>query len=196
MGAAEYCSKKGLIFSGPCDRIGSTHLHLFCCMLTKYAALADGIIKESFFMTSWRNNASQQAQDDLDALFNDSLNAAIHFLNKNKAFSPFALTSSIEDKPALVAVGHEKEFPDSQSIISYLISSLQSTNDNYKAIGIIADVSIDQGKNSAIRISLEHRENIAIEIIVPYSIHGIIRKEIKIGEFSASSIENFIWILK
>jgi len=80
-------------------------------------------------MISWRDNASIQAQGDLDGLFSESLNAAIHFLGKNKEFYPFALALSTDGKSSVAVTGQDEEFPDSQSRITYDHSFPAPTSD-------------------------------------------------------------------
>jgi len=144
-------------------------------------------------MSSWRDNASQEAQNDLDDLFSVSLDAASALLEKNKEFYPFAVSLSIEGEISLIAADTGTEFPDSESLISELKLGLQSDESSIRAAALVADVLIYQGESSAVRVSLEHREGIALELVAPYSLQGLLKKKVQWGDLSAASGEHFVW---
>jgi hypothetical protein len=60
-------------------------------------------------MASWRDSASQQAQDDLDGLLNMTLPFAQQMLSKSGEFYPFGATVTTKGETRLLAgdLGHE-----------------------------------------------------------------------------------------
>jgi len=54
-------------------------------------------------MTSWRNSASQQAQDDLDGLLNITLPFAQQMLAKRSEFYPFGASVTASGETRLLA---------------------------------------------------------------------------------------------
>ncbi|MDR2957235.1 MAG: hypothetical protein LBU61_03505 [Coriobacteriales bacterium] len=147
-------------------------------------------------MNSWRDSVSQAAQDDLDNLYAASLHMACELLEKNQEFYPFAFALSVDDEMTPIAVHLGSEFPDSNSVIANLKVVQKSRKHSDKASALTSDVFINQRKSSAIDILMEHREGIALEVIVPYSIHGVIKKKVKLGTIITTPADLLIWPAK
>ncbi|MBO0803285.1 MAG: hypothetical protein J2P25_09470 [Nocardiopsaceae bacterium] len=67
-------------------------------------------------MSSWRENASQQAQDDLDGLLNAALSFAQQQLARRGQFLPYAAAVQADGETRMVAVdtaGNHREQPAS-----------------------------------------------------------------------------------
>ena len=143
--------------------------------------------------TSWRETASKQTQDDLDSMLGECISVAFKMLSKEREFYPFALTTSKDNKKTLVGTHQGEEYPLSEDVIADLKKILIQTRDGIKVAAIVDDIKVD-GKYDAIRTIMEHREGLAFEIIVPYSISGILKK-VKLGteRSTASHIEKFVW---
>jgi D-arabinose 1-dehydrogenase-like Zn-dependent alcohol dehydrogenase len=142
---------------------------------------------------SWRENASQQAQDDLESLFAECMDVAFQLLSKNKAFYPFALTLSKDGKFAIAGTFNGEEHPLSQDVVSELKAALTMSRNEIKAAAIVDDVKVDR-RYDAVRASMEHCEGTAIEIIVPYEMSVIFKKvKLKTEESAAFPIEKYIW---
>jgi len=70
-------------------------------------------------MTSWRDSASQQAQDDLDGLLNMTLPFAQQMLAKGGEFYPFGATVTTSGETWLLAGDLGREHPASADVLSH-----------------------------------------------------------------------------
>ena len=121
------------------------------------------------------------------------MRTAIRLLNKNKEFYPFALTLSKDDEITLVATDRGEERPLSEDVIADLKVALPESRNEFTAAAIVDDIRINK-KDDAIRVSAEHCDGTAIEIISPYEIKGIIKKvKMKTEVAIVSHIEKFVW---
>jgi len=118
-------------------------------------------------MPSWRDSASQQAQDDLDALLDLSLPFAQQMLDKRGEFLPYGAEVSREGETHLVAGVAERDAPPlSAEVIAVLVARFTHDRDSLRAIAVVADVRT--AGSDAVRVELEHREGHAIVILLPY----------------------------
>src|SRR5664279_3867426 len=108
-------------------------------------------------MTSWRDDASALAQDDLEELLNATLPAAKKYLETYGEFFPIG-ASVDQDGTIAQATGDPGlgEHPPSQDVIDVLIAGFRSQRDLLRATVIVADVLYNGG--DAVRFELEHSE--------------------------------------
>lgn len=129
----------------------------------------------------------------MELLFSECMNMAIWTLNKYKEFYPFALALSKDNEITIVAIDRGEERPLSEDIISDLKAALPESRGGFKVAAIVDDVKIDK-KDDAIRVSAEHFDGTAIEIISPYEMKGIFKKvKMKTEVAIVSYIEKFVW---
>lgn len=116
-------------------------------------------------MTSWRDAASQQAQDDLDRLFNVALEHATHLLRDGNRLIPFAAAvtddGGAEVLPTLVTDTHS-----ARVVLDRLYAATRQQAERYHAVAFAAGITLDGAP--AVRVEAEHCEGIAIALRVPY----------------------------
>lgn len=142
-------------------------------------------------MASWRNSASQLAQDDLDELLNAVLPYAIETVGSHGELYPFGATIAKDGLTALSAadpgVG---ERPNSNDVLDLLRDGVTADRDSLRAAAYVADVGAEGGE--AIRAELEHSEGVAIVVLVPYS-RSRFGKSVKMGEMRVQLGELHAW---
>jgi len=142
-------------------------------------------------MASWRATASQQAQDELDDLMNRAFPFAQQMLANHGEFFPYAvgLGQSGELRMFAADAGSD-EHPPSTEVLQELVDGLRSERDALRAVAVASDVRVSD--SDAIRVELEHRDGIAIEVMLRYrSLKG--NGDIEYGTLSAGPGEAQIW---
>lgn len=120
-------------------------------------------------MTSWRDNASAEAQQHLDDLLNVTLGFAQRQLEQHGEFFPYAAVIDKQGDARMIAARPEGggESPPSADVIAACVAALMEQRQHIQATAIVADVTIPSG--DAIRIDLEHAERLALTVLVPYA---------------------------
>lgn len=138
------------------------------------------VMRQTHCMASWRDSASQLAQEDLDELLNAVLPFAIETLGRRGELYPFGATMAKDGQTALSAadlgVGQR---PDSNDVLTLLRDGVTADKDALRAAAYVADVRVEDG--DAVRVELEHSEGVAIVVLVPYS-RSRLRKSVNLGE--------------
>ena len=143
-------------------------------------------------VTSWRDSATQQTQDDLDGLLEESLPFAQEMLKKHGEFFPYALAISASGEIMHVAGDPDDgEQPSSVAVLQTLIQALRAEGDAIRAAAVVSDVRLSD--SDAVRVELEHTEGEAIVVLLPYRKKKLGRG-IEYGEFRASQGERRIWV--
>ena len=126
-------------------------------------------------MTDWRDNASEEVQDDFDRLAEVTLAAARSFLDLEGSFIPFPM--AIKTDGVLAPIGLDQPVsptpPDILEVMDGLVSLFRERRGSIRALAIGADVLIQGEMMDAIEVRLEHRDGIAITILVPYQIDSL-----------------------
>jgi hypothetical protein len=118
-------------------------------------------------MTSWRDSASQQAQDDLDGLLNVTLPFARQMLAERGEFYSFGATVAVSGETRLLAGDPgQGERPASADVLSTLLEGLRQRRSDPRAVAICADVRLED--SDAVRIELEHRDGQAMAVLMSY----------------------------
>ncbi|MDJ0663973.1 MAG: hypothetical protein QNJ75_05390 [Acidimicrobiia bacterium] len=142
-------------------------------------------------MSSWRDNVSQQAQDDLDELLNASLPFAQKMLGKHGEFFPYAFVIGTDGEIRMVAGDPNLgEQPPSAAILASITEGLRSERDTIRAAALVSDVRLVD--TDAIRVETEHVEGQAIEALLPYKTSRL-RRTVKYGSLMASQSDPQIW---
>jgi hypothetical protein len=114
-------------------------------------------------VSSWRDSASQGAQDDLDGLLNAALPFATQQLDSQGEFFPFGVVLSDAGETRMVAGdAAEGDHRASAAVRSTIVEGLRSGRDQFRAIALAADVRLAGG--DAVRVELEHREGQAAAV--------------------------------
>ncbi|MBM7788664.1 hypothetical protein [Tenggerimyces flavus] len=143
-------------------------------------------------MVSWRDQASQQAQDDLDGLLDPAIGFAQQQLEKYHEFYPYAVVVDEGGDHRMVAAEVGSEQPASADLITTLIASLSVQRDHLRAVAIVADVRLSDQGTDGIRVTLEHAEGVALSVVLPYRVRRLGRG-INYGDLQASEAVAFIW---
>jgi hypothetical protein len=142
-------------------------------------------------VSSWRDSASKQAQDDLDGLVNAALPFATQQLDKHGEFFPYgvALNGSGETRMVAGDPGHG-ERPESVAVLATMVDGLRQERETLRAVALVADVRLSDGE--AVRVELEHREGHAISVLLPYKKKRFGRG-IEYGSLAAGSGQPQVW---
>ena len=142
-------------------------------------------------MTSWRESASQQAQDDLDGLLNAVLPFAEQTLAKYGEMYPFgAAVTADGDFKMLAAVPASGDHPASQDVLNDLYDGARQFQNEHRAVAFAADVKANG--SDAVRVELEHSEGATLVLLVPY-VRSRFKKNVRLGEMSVGEGERRIW---
>jgi len=114
------------------------------------------------------------AHPDMDALLDEGLQIAIHFLEKNGEFYPFGVTMAPDGSIAHTQGYTGDENPPSQELIELLLRGFQSgaTSGDYRATALISDVRVSLNgttKTEAICVTVEHQEDPPVTCLLPYA---------------------------
>lgn len=143
-------------------------------------------------MASWRDAASQQAQDDLDGLLDPALDFAQQQLDKHGEFYPYAVVVDSDGHQRMVTADTGEERPASADLITALISALSEQRNDLRAAAIVADVHVSEIGSDAVRVTLEHSEQVALSVLLPYRRRRLGRA-IDYGDLQAGETAAFIW---
>jgi hypothetical protein len=126
-------------------------------------------------MTDWRENASEEVQDDFDRLAEVTLAAARSFLDLEGQFLPFPM--AIKSDGVLAPIGLEQPkpptAPDIAEVMDGLVNLFRERRGSIRALAIGADVLIPGEMMDAIELNLEHESGLALKILVPYTIDSL-----------------------
>ena len=116
---------------------------------------------------SWRDSASQLAQDDHDALLNLILPLAQQMLEREGEFYPFGAAMKSDGQHEMV-MGYSDtgDRPPSAAMMATMIDGLRGQRDGLRAVGFCANVRVSD--SDAVRVDLEHREGQAMAVLLPY----------------------------
>jgi hypothetical protein len=142
-------------------------------------------------VTSWRDAASQQAQDDLDGLLIAALPFAQQMLERHGEFFPYGMALGASGDTRMVAAQHgQGKRPPSTEVIALLVEGLRRERDTMRAVAFVADVrSIE---SDAVRVVMEHQEGPAMAVLLPYKKKRL-RKGVEFGSLIAVAATPVIW---
>jgi hypothetical protein len=145
-------------------------------------------------MTSWRDSASTQAQNDLDGLLEPALGFAQQQLAKYGEFFPYAIVVRADGQTEMVAARPEAahDQPASADVITACRITLAERRDHLRAAAVVADIRTSQG-GDAIQVELEHTEGPTLTVRLPYSKKRF-GKTIDYGQLSAATGTRHIWL--
>jgi hypothetical protein len=118
-------------------------------------------------MASWRDHASQQAQHDLDGLMEQAFPFAKQMLARHGEFFPYAVgVSHLGEVRMFAADPGTGEQPLATDVLQDLCEGLRSERNALRAVALTSDVRV--ADSDAIHVALEHREGIAISVLLRY----------------------------
>jgi hypothetical protein len=126
-------------------------------------------------MADWRDDASEEVQDDFDRLAEVTLAAARSFLDLEGQFLPFPM--AIKADGVLAPIGLEQPkpptAPDVLEVMDGLVGLFRERRGSIRALALASDVLIPGEMMDAIEVQLEHESGLALKILVPYSIDSL-----------------------
>ena len=143
-------------------------------------------------MNSWRDSASAESQADMDNLFNEAAIFARQMFATSGEFFPYALAITQDGRTKMVAGYTGSERPPSAEVLTLLIDGLRKEAGQNRAAAIVSDVRLKAEATDAIRVELEHREGVAMTVILPYRTKGS-GEDVEYGQVSALRGERHIW---
>jgi hypothetical protein len=142
-------------------------------------------------VTSWRDAASQEAQDDLDGLLNAALPFAQQMLERHGEFFPYGVALGASGDTRIVAgEPGQGERPLSTEVIALLIEGLRSERDTLRAVALVADIRSTE--SDAVRIDMEHQEGPTMAVLLPYKKKRL-RKGVEFGSLTAVTATPTVW---
>ena len=116
----------------------------------------------------------------------------MYLLETNKVLCPFAVTLSKNDEFEIIGNYEKEQSRWAEDTVWDLEKKLFKLRDDLKAAAIIGGKTI--GKYDAFSISVEHRECGAIEIIVPFVLHGDPAKvKMKWRAGTSHRVKKYLW---
>jgi hypothetical protein len=117
----------------------------------------------------WRTAASTPAQHDLDTLLAESITVVSEMIADRGSFAPFMLVvGSAGDK----AIRHLQSPSVDEPVIRDMLT-LTDDRTALRARATVFDVMAEQPiSGNAIKVLAEHREGIAISVLVPYFVQA------------------------
>ena len=143
-------------------------------------------------MTTWRDTASASAQADLDNLLNLVLPLAQELLGKNGQFYPFGASVANGGEASLTAADPELgEHPQPEQVLASVYAGARATAAENRAAAFVSDVLIEG--SDAVQVELEHRDGIALVVLVPYK-PATLKRVPTFREMSVAPGEPRVWI--
>jgi len=145
-------------------------------------------------VASWRDNASTQAQQDLDGLLDAALGFAQQQLATRGEFFPYAAAVGSDGEAEMIAArpDADDENPPSADVIDACVAALVSQRDYIRAGAIVADVRVAELGGDAIQVDLEHADGHALTVLLPYTKKRL-RKGVDYGPMRAQAGRRRIW---
>jgi hypothetical protein len=144
-------------------------------------------------MTSWRENASQQAQDDLDGLLDAALGFAEQALAARGELYPYAVAVRADGQVAMIAVdpgpAGGRSAPD---LIDDCVAALAAQRDGLRAAAVVSAVHVPALGSAAVDVAAEHVEGQALRVLLPYAKRRL-RKGVTYGELLAQPGPRRVW---
>ena len=142
-------------------------------------------------MTSWRDQASTSAQDDLDGLLSAVLPLAEQQLAQHGEFFPFGASVSADGGASLLAADPGLgDLPASDAVLAALYAEARGAAATTRAAAFVADVRAE--RSDAVRTELEHQEGISLVVLLPYT-RSRFKKAVAFGPMSVSQGVSRVW---
>ncbi|MGW0252665.1 hypothetical protein ACWDYH_39180 [Nocardia goodfellowii] len=146
-------------------------------------------------MPSWRDTASQLAQDDLDGLLDIAIRTAAEELADAGEFYPFAAAVATTGQVRLIAAPESVD-PQPQptaELRDQLLTLLAGTASELRAAAVVTDVRISATGTDAIEVTLEHAEGHPMRLVTPYALRPGASLDIDMDATSAHAATARIW---
>lgn len=120
-------------------------------------------------MTSWRDEATEQAQSDLDGLLNAVLPFVEQTLARHGDFYPFGAVVRSGGEYAMASPEPAGDGEGTaQSMLASLYAGVRQDAEDLRAVAFAINVETDE--SDAVLVELEHIEGQTIDVLVPYEL--------------------------
>lgn len=144
-------------------------------------------------MTSWRDTASAQSQNDLDGLLNVTLGFAQQQLSTHGEFFPFAAALGTNGETEMIAAlpSASTDRPAPADVIASCLDQLTTRRHRLRAAAVVSNVKTS-ALGDAIEVDLEHAEGHALQVVLPYTKRRL-RKGAEFGQPHAQRGSKRVW---
>ena len=110
------------------------------------------------------------ARSDLDALLAASLRTAQQHLAEAASFDPFVLVTNPEGRMLAAEVDRSQlgKHPESEELAEAATTQLAGLAPSVRATALTLNARLARERTDAIEVRLEHRDGIALLVLVPY----------------------------
>jgi hypothetical protein len=143
-------------------------------------------------MAGWRDSVTQEAQADLDDLVDAAVEFALERIASVGEFLPFTLAVSTQGDRQAIQPNYPRgeDLPVTDQITAQW-RAIADLRDSLRAAAVAVNVALPEVNRDGIEISTEHREGVAIGLILPYAIGSDGRPELVAP--SAHREERRVW---
>lgn len=138
-------------------------------------------------MSSWRDQTSEEVQEDVDLLVGAALDVSENVLNDTGELRPFFIGVQTDGEKAMGSIGNDAE---ASELVERLIRSLKHNRDKYRAVAIVKDVALREQGTDAIWVDICHSDGISMTCYLPYRrVDGTLMT----GDMGAQGCANHLW---
>lgn len=113
----------------------------------------------------WRDTATAAAQDDCDRILGSIAELAFSILSKGEALVPVAMGIRSD---GLVTIVPSQFASTSLAARNELLAVLKDHQRLWRTVAIASDARLRDGRD-ALRVEIEHREGVGIDLFLPYA---------------------------
>jgi hypothetical protein len=119
---------------------------------------------------------------------------ARELLAKYGEFYPYAVELAGNGESRMVAASDGSEHPASTDLLTMLYEGLRSRAGELRGAAVVSDVRIKDPAGDAIRVEVEHREGMAMAVLLPYRVQKkLLGRDVAYGDMLGESAERRIW---
>lgn len=128
----------------------------------------------------------------MDAMLAAALPFAQQMLDKHGAFAPYAVSMNSAGEIGMVAAHAASEHPETAEVLADLYDGLRTQSVTLRAVGVASDVTLANSGEDAIHLEIEHREGVALGVVLPYR-KNVPGKGVAYGGMSAIPAQRRVW---
>lgn len=139
---------------------------------------------------TWREEVSDKAQGDLDALFTQAALLAQTLLMRNREFYPFGAVMSSRGTVGLSTPAPAGDHPSSADVLNAIRDELTGAKTKNRAYAVAAMAVMPDGAEG-VRVELEHKEGLAL--VVGLAVRRDDAGAVSFGEMRSLRAEPRVW---
>ncbi|HVF13574.1 MAG TPA: hypothetical protein VM942_03185 [Acidimicrobiales bacterium] len=138
-------------------------------------------------MSSWRDGVSDEIQAELDKAWLAAVTFAEQMLEREGAFHPYAVKLTDSEALEMVTVPAGAE-----DALQTLLDGLAAQRGALRVGAVVAAMHLESIQSDAVRVDIEHREGVALTLVLPYT-RKKFRKKVEWGDTQSMLVEPRIW---